>query len=158
MIKRYLIYILFLLATQGCVAEQTDQLLVSVADTEPKNMISLELTFKLSEPRKIYSWRGRIYPLLNYGLFVRAYDSRGKELEVEKAGVVMPKVPYKGDFILGQTIRYEHPLNLYLSDENGDSHTGCFKIEVIYDTLKMKHIGPLDRLTINSNKVDTCNN
>lgn len=119
-------------------------------------VVRMQVALHLKQKQSVYDWRGHIYPLLGYGLHVKAVLRSGESLQVENALKVIPKLPRDRDVVRARDHSYPEPLQLVMSRQDGTTPTGCAEVTVRYDTTEMKVLGPLDSIRLDPAKTQVC--
>jgi len=136
---------------------QTDRLIINNAVLDSAGILSMDVGFQLKEKKILYSWRGYIYPLLNYGLFVDVKSDNGDSLIFERVNKVMPKLPHPLDTVNTNGHIYPKKLKIKISDIQGKSYKGCVKFSLKYDTSNIKSKkSVLTVFAVKSDEVTVC--
>ena len=119
--------------------------------------VSIATRFQFSEPQVIYDWKGSIYPLLGYGLFVEFVGTdEALHLQAVNTLPVLPKVPYRGDAQTGKEIVQKNMLELQIETQDGQKYEGCVNMRLVYDTTQLRPLNGLSAIRLSSNVLNTC--
>lgn len=134
--KTWVILLSIVLATAAFGATRsgaTESLTATLNQVEDDGTVSLRLEFSFAEPKAVYSWRGRIYPLLGHALKVRFERTGDQELRVEPLAQAVPKLPHPADVVVGRLHSFPD-LGFRIVDQDGGPFTGCVDLVLTYDT------------------------
>ena len=118
----------------------------------------LEMTLALvsKKERAYYSWKGHVYPLLRFGLFVNVTSEDERELLTENVDVLMPKL-HPRDVVHAQEYEYKEPLRLRVIGADGEPYRKCIQVKVTYDPTKLRYRPEhLSMIRLESDRVRVC--
>jgi hypothetical protein len=81
---------------------QADDFVINLSSSPSPNEISIDIVLKFDKPTNIYYWSPRksIYPIINYGLFIKCHELESKQdisfMPYEK---VLPELPHELDVL-----------------------------------------------------------
>lgn len=137
-------------------AAASDQITIDIPREQAPGELRLRLHFRSTIPRRIYSWRGHIYPILGTALRVRVVDANGRLVETRRADDFMPEVPHPRDGVEASSYDYPEALRLKLHSR-GNGGTECLIVSLAYDTrAKAFRKAGLTPMHVESNSVRYC--
>ena len=119
---------------------------INVYSTESlkENLFALHIEINADEKVRLYSWRGKIYPMLignslkikinGEEIILKGQIGEGKNHIIENVEKVYPKTPHRLDIVEAKSFKYPHPLVLKITNKEGKTIDECLKLTLHYDT------------------------
>ena len=114
-----------------------DRMILDVKSFD-KGVLVLRVELSFDTPKRIYSWRGHLYPALDYFVIATAVAEDGSPLDVARFEKPLPLFPHPLDVVTKAVYTHPEPLKLLITRE-GAPYDGCLRLTLKYDTYDYEH-------------------